>query len=561
MAYRFLRESPWERLDLIRQKAPNVLLQMLLRGANAVGYTNYPDNVIREFVKESAKSGIDVFRIFDSLNWIPGMEIAMDEVIKQNKICEASICYTGDILDPKRDKYTLSYYVNMAKELEKRGAHMLAIKDMSGLLKPYAAKKLVATLKQEIGIPVHLHTHDTTGNQVAAILLAAEAGVDVVDCAISSMAGLTSQPSLNAVVAALAGNERDTGLDLEKLQLLTEYWEDIRLRYDSFDHGLKYSATDIYRYEIPGGQYTNLKPQVDSLGLGSRFLEVKENYRKVNEMLGDIVKVTPSSKMVGDLAIFMTQNGLTPENIVEKGASLSFPDSSISYFSGMMGQPAWGFPEDLQKVVLKGKEAITVRPGSLLPPVDFDAVREEMKAFCPDPDWRDVLGYVMYPQVVKEYMQWTKEYGYITLLGSHVFFHGLAVGETNIVEIADGKTLVIKYLGLGDVDKDGMRTVSFELNGVRRDVTVPDEEAQKSVVKVPMADEDDPKQIGASIPGAISKISVKRGDKVTKGQTLITVEAMKMETAVTAPEDGAIKDIHVEEGAAVQGGQLLITMA
>ena len=561
MAYRFLRESPWERLDLIRQKAPNVLLQMLLRGANAVGYTNYPDNVIREFVKESAKSGIDVFRIFDSLNWIPGMEIAMDEVIKQNKICEASICYTGDILDPKRDKYTLSYYVNMAKELEKRGAHMLAIKDMSGLLKPYAAKKLVATLKQEIGIPVHLHTHDTTGNQVAAILLAAEAGVDVVDCAISSMAGLTSQPSLNAVVAALAGNERDTGLDLEKLQLLTEYWEDIRLRYDSFDHGLKYSATDIYRYEIPGGQYTNLKPQVDSLGLGSRFLEVKENYRKVNEMLGDIVKVTPSSKMVGDLAIFMTQNGLTPENIVEKGASLSFPDSSISYFSGMMGQPAWGFPEDLQKVVLKGKEAITVRPGSLLPPVDFDAVREEMKAFCPDPDWRDVLGYVMYPQVVKEYMQWTKEYGYITLLGSHVFFHGLAVGETNIVEIADGKTLVIKYLGLGDVDKDGMRTVSFELNGVRRDVTVPDEEAQKSVVKVPMADEDDPKQIGASIPGAISKISVKRGDKVTKGQTLITVEAMKMETAVTAPEDGAIKDIHVEEGAAVKGGQLLITMA
>ena len=278
-------------------------------------------------------------------------------------------------------------------------------------------------------------------------------------------------------------------------------------------------------------------------------------------MLGDIVKVTPSSKMVGDLAIFMTQNGLTPENIVEKGASLSFPDSSISYFSGMMGQPAWGFPEDLQKVVLKGKEAITVRPGSLLPPVDFDAVREEMKAFCPDPDWRDVLGYVMYPQVVKEYMQWTKEYGYITLLGSHVFFHGLAVGETNIVEIADGKTLVIKYLGLGDVDKDGMRTVSFELNGVRRDVTVPDEEAQKSVVKVPMADEDDPKQIGASIPGAISKISVKRGDKVTKGQTLITVEAMKMETAVTAPEDGAIKDIHVEEGAAVKGGQLLITMA
>ena len=563
VAYRFLRESPWERLDLIREKAPNVLLQMLLRGANAVGYTNYPDNVIREFVKESAKSGIDVFRIFDSLNWIPGMEIAMDEVLKQGKICEASICYTGDILDPKRDKYTLEYYVNMAKELEKRGAHMLAIKDMSGLLKPYAAKKLVSALKQEIGIPVHLHTHDTTGNQVAALLLAAEAGVDIVDCAISSMAGLTSQPSLNAVVSALQGTERDTGLDPERLQYLTDYWEDIRKRYDSFDNGLKYSTTDIYRYEIPGGQYTNLKPQVESLGLGTRFAEVKENYRKVNEMLGDIVKVTPSSKMVGDLAIFMTQNNLTPENIVEKGASLSFPDSSISFFSGMMGQPAWGFPEDLKKVVLKDKydEAISVRPGSLLPPVDFDAIREEMKEFTEDPDWRDILGYVMYPQVVRDYMKQQKEYGYIMLLGSHVFFHGLAVGETNIVEIADGKTLVIKYLGLGDVDKDGMRTVSFELNGVRRDVTVPDEEAQKTIVKVPLADEDDPKQIGASIPGAVSKISVKKGDKVTKGQTLITVEAMKMETAVTAPEDGVIKEIHVEEGSAVKGGQLLITLA
>ena len=387
--------------------------------------------------------------------------------------------------------------------------------------------------------------------------------MDIVDCAISSMAGLTSQPSLNAVVSALQGTERDTGLDPERLQYLTDYWEDIRKRYDSFDHGLKYSTTDIYRYEIPGGQYTNLQPQVESLGLGSRFAEVKENYRKVNEMLGDIVKVTPSSKMVGDLAIFMTQNNLTPENIVEKGASLSFPDSSISFFSGMMGQPAWGFPEDLKKVVLKDKydEAITVRPGSLLPPVDFDAIREEMKEFKEDPDWRDILGYVMYPQVVRDYMKQQKEYGYIMLLGSHVFFHGLAVGETNIVEIADGKTLVIKYLGLGDVDKDGMRTVSFELNGVRRDVTVPDEEAQKTIVKVPMADEDDPKQIGASIPGAVSKISVKKGDKVTKGQTLITVEAMKMETAVTAPEDGVIKEIHVEEGSAVKGGQLLITLA
>ena len=560
VAYRFLHESPWERLDMIREKAPNLLLQMLLRGANAVGYTNYPDNVIREFIKEAARSGIDVFRVFDSLNWIPGMEVAMDEVLKQNKICQATICYTGDILDPKRDKYPLEYYVNLAKELEKRGAHMLAIKDMSGILKPYAAKKLVSTLKQEIGIPIQLHTHDTSGNQVAALLLAAEAGVDVVDCAISSMAGMTSQPSLNAVVAALQGTERDTGMDLERLQLLTDYWEDVRKRYDSFEGGLTCNNADIYRYEIPGGQYTNLRPQVESLGLGSRFMEVKENYRKVNEMLGDIVKVTPSSKMVGDLAIFMTQNNLTPETIVEKGEGLAFPDSAVSYFSGMMGQPAGGFPKDLQRVVLKGKEPITCRPGELLPAVDFEEKKREMHSFDPDPTWRAVLSYCLYPKVVENFVKNRKEYGYITRLGSHVFFHGLAIGETNKVNIADGKTLVIKYLGLGEVDKDGMRTVSFELNGIRRDVQVPDEEAQKNVVQVPMADPEDKSQVGASIPGAVSKISVKVGDTVEKNQTIVTIEAMKMETAITARMSGTVESVLVSEGDTVKGGQLLLTI-
>ena len=560
VAYRFLHESPWERLDLIRQKAPNLLLQMLLRGANAVGYTNYPDNVIREFIKESARSGVDVFRIFDSLNWIPGMETAMDEVLKQGKICQATICYTGDILDPKRDKYTLDYYVKMAKELEKRGAHMLAIKDMAGLLKPYAAKKLVSTLKQEIGIPIQLHTHNTSGNQVATVLMAAEAGVDVADLAISSMSSLTSQPSLNAVVAALQGTERDTGMDLERLQYLTDYWEDIRKRYDSFEAGIKCPATDIYRYEIPGGQYTNLKPQVESLGLGSRFKDVKENYRVVNDMLGDIVKVTPSSKMVGDMAIFMTQNGLTPENIVEKGENLAFPDSAVSYFSGMMGQPAWGFPKDLQRVVLKGKKAITCRPGELLEPVDFDAKQREMQSFDPNPNWRAVLSYCLYPKVVEDYVRQEKEYGYIMRLGSHVFFHGLAEGETNKVNIADGKTLVIKYLGLGEVDKDGMRTVSFELNGIRRDVLVPDEAAQATIVKVPMADPEDKSQIGASIPGAVSKIAVKVGDTVEKNQTLLTIEAMKMETAITSRMAGTVATVQVSEGETVKGGQLLITI-
>ena len=560
VAYRFLHESPWERLDLIRQKAPNLLLQMLLRGANAVGYTNYPDNVIREFIKEAARSGIDVFRVFDSLNWLPGMEVAMDEVLNQNKICQATVCYTGDILNPKRDKYPLEYYVKLAKELERRGAHMLCIKDMSGVLRPYAAKKLVSTLKQEIGIPIQLHTHDTSGNQVATYLCAAEAGVDVVDCAISSMASLTSQPSLNAVVAALQGTERDTGLDLARLQSLSDYWEDVRKRYDSFEGGIKCPSTDIYRYEIPGGQYTNLKPQVESLGLGSRFTEVKENYRKVNEMLGDIIKVTPSSKMVGDLAIFMTQNDLTPETIVEKGESLAFPDSAVSYFSGMMGQPAGGFPKDLQKVVLKGKEPITCRPGELLEPVDFEAKKREMAAFDPDPTWRAVLSYCLYPKVVEEYVKNRKEYGYIMRLGSHVFFHGLAVGETNKVDIADGKTLVIKYLGLGEVDSEGMRTVSFELNGIRRDVQVPDEAAQKNIVKVPMADPEDKSQVGASIPGAVSKIAVKPGDTVEKNQTLLTIEAMKMETAITARMSGTVESVCVKEGDTVKGGQLLITL-
>ena len=562
VAYRFLHESPWERLDMIREKAPNVLLQMLIRGANAVGYTNYPDNVIREFIKEAARSGIDVFRVFDALNWLPGMEVSMDEVLNQGKICQAAICYTGDILDPARDKYPLNYYVNLAKELERRGAHMLAIKDMSGVLKPYAAKKLVSALKQEIGIPIQLHTHDTSGNQVAAILMAAEAGVDVVDCAISSMASLTSQPSLNAVVAALQGTERDTGLDLNRLQHLSNYWEDVRKRYDAFESDLKCPSTDIYRYEIPGGQYTNLKPQVESVGLGSRFGEVKENYRKVNDMLGDITKVTPSSKMVGDLAIFMTQNDLTPENIVEKGGHLAFPDSVVTYFSGMMGQPKGGFPKELQKAVLKGKEPITCRPGELLEPVDFEAKREELRKFDtnPNPSWRKVLSYCLYPKVIEEYVKTRKEYGYITRLGSHVFFHGLAVGETHKVEIADGKMLVIKFLGLGEVDEEGMRTVTFELNGIRRDVQVPDEAAQKHIVKVPMADPEDKSQVGASIPGAVSRISVKVGDHVEANQTLLTIEAMKMETAIAARMSGTVESISVREGDTVKGGQLLLTL-
>ena len=560
VAYRFLHESPWERLRLLREKIPNIPFQMLLRGSNLVGYANYPDNLVRSFIKEAAERGIDVFRVFDSLNWIPSMEVAMDEVLNQNKLLEATMCYTGDILDPTKDKYTLKYYVDLAKELERRGAHMLAIKDMSGLLKPYAAKKLVSTLKQEIGIPIHLHTHDTTGNQVAALLMAAEAGVDVVDAACAPLAGLTSQPSLDALVAALQGTERDTGLDLRRVQELSNYWADVRLRYESFDHGLKTSTTDIYRYEIPGGQYTNLRPQVESLGLGDRFEEVKEMYKTVNDMLGDPVKVTPSSKVVGDLAIFMVQNDLTPENIVERGKALAFPDSVVSYFKGMMGQPAWGFPEDLQKVVLKGEEPITCRPGKLLPPVDFDQLEQEVRKFRDDPERKDLISYAMYPKVYEDFCRHRKEYGYITRMGSHVFFNGMALGETNKINIEDGKTLVIKYLGLGDHNDDGTINVQFELNGMRREVAVRDPNASEKTRQVVQADESDPRQVGASIPGMVSKLHVQPGDTVEENQVLMTIEAMKMETAVTARTAGKVREIRVKEGQAVKAKELLMLL-
>ena len=560
VAYRFLHESPWERLRLLREKIPNIPFQMLLRGSNLVGYANYPDNLVRSFIKEAAERGIDVFRVFDSLNWVPSMEVAMDEVLNQNKLLEATMCYTGDILDPAKDKYTLKYYVDLAKELEHRGAHMLAIKDMSGLLKPYAAKKLVSTLKQELGIPIHLHTHATTGNQVAALLMAAEAGVDVVDAACAPLAGLTSQPSLDALVAALQGTERDTGLDLRRVQELSNYWADVRLRYESFDHGLKTSTTDIYRYEIPGGQYTNLRPQVESLGLGDRFEEVKEMYKTVNDMLGDPVKVTPSSKVVGDLAIFMVQNDLTPENIVERGKALAFPDSVVSYFKGMMGQPAWGFPEDLQKVGLKGEEPSTCRPGKLLPPVDFDQLEQEVRKFRNDPERKDLISYAMYPKVYEDFCRHRKEYGYITRMGSHVFFNGMALGETNKINIEDGKTLVIKYLGLGDHNDDGTINVQFELNGMRREVAVRDPNASEKTRQVVQADESDPRQVGASIPGMVSKLHVQPGDTVEENQVLMTIEAMKMETAVTARTAGKVREIRVKEGQAVKAKELLMLL-
>lgn len=564
VAYRFLHESPWERLEKLRKKIPNIPFQMLLRGANAVGYTSYPDNVIREFIKESAACGIDIFRIFDSLNWLPGMELAIEEVLKAGKIAEGTICYTGDILDPTRSKYDLKYYVDLAKELEKRGVQILAIKDMAGLLKPYAAKQLVSALKDEISIPIHLHTHDTSGNQVATLLMAAEAGVDIVDTAISSLSSQTSQPSMNAIVAALQGQERDTGLDLDKLQQLTDYWEDIRPYYHLFEGAVTSPATDIYRYEIPGGQYTNLKPQVESVGLGHRFTEVKEKYREVNEILGDIVKVTPSSKMVGDLAIFMVQNGLDKDNIVERAAQLNFPDSTISYFKGMMGQPLGGFPTDLQKAVLKGEEPITCRPGELLEPVDLEAIKKKVAAvsgYNSDLDLhRSAISWCLYPKVAEEYFRHKEEYDDLSHLESHAFFEGLAPGETTEVEIEHGKTLIIKYVGLGDLNDDGTREVIYELNGAQRKVTVKDKNAVSVIKEVIMADINDPGQVAASLPGAVSSVLVKVGDEVEENQTIAMIEAMKMETNITAPRAGIIDQVCVQAGDTVKAGELLIVI-
>lgn len=558
-AYRFLKEDPWERLEVLREKCPNILMQMLLRGANAVGYKNYPDNVIREFVKQSAKAGIDVFRIFDSLNWIQGMEVALDETLNQGMIAEPCLCYTGDILDSSKTKYTLSYYVKMAKELEKRGAHILGIKDMSGLLKPTAASKLVGALKQEIGIPVHLHTHDTSGNGVATVLMAAQAGVDIVDAAFNSMSGLTSQPALNSIVASLQHSDRDTGLDADGLQKISEYWKDVRPVYKDFESELQTASAEIYKYEIPGGQYSNLQAQVESFGLGHKLKEVKDMYKAVNQMLGDIVKVTPSSKVVGDLAIFMVQNDLTPENIVEKGANIDFPDSTVSYFEGMMGQPEGGFPEDIQKVVLKGKEPITCRPGELLEPEDFDAIRKKLQdELGLEGTDREVISYAIYPKVFEDYVKSIRKDGNFRYMGSDIFFHSLAEGETCEVKLGEGRILIVRLQEVRPVDNEGMREAIFEVNGNRRIIKIKDKTVTvNSSNSVLYANEDNPMEIGANIPGNIIKVLVKEGEAVEANQPLAVIEAMKMETNILAASAGVVERIYVSEGQQVKAGEMV----
>ena len=557
---RFLKECPWQRLAEMRARVPNILFQMLLRASNAVGYTNYPDNVVKAFVKESAQAGIDVFRVFDALNWVPNMQVAMDAVLDAGAICEPAICYTGDILNPKRTKYSLKYYVDLAKDLEKRGAHILAIKDMAGLCKPYAAKLLVETLKQEIGIPIHFHTHDTAGVQSGSILRSVEAGLDIFDAAMAPMSGGTSQPNLNTLVEALRFSPKDTGLNSEHLDELAEYWRAVREFYKPFDGESVPATSDLYRHEMPGGQYTNLYQQAKALGLSERWAEVCLVYAEVNQLFGDIVKVTPTSKSVGDMALFMVANNLKSQDVLDSDRELAYPESVIDLIGGKMGQPPGGFPEQVKKRILRGQPGLTDRPGATLPPVDFAATGEEVKKFLKrEPTTQEVLSYLMYPKVYREFAAHQAEYFDTSVLPTPAFFFGQDAGEEIAVEIEPGKTLIIKYLTQGDTHPDGTQTVFFELNGQPREVTITNRKLEPTGQRNAKADLADPKQVGAGMPGMVVSVNVKIGDHVKKGQKLLTVEAMKMESTVYAEQDGIIAQVLVTPATQIQTGDLLLT--
>jgi len=561
VAYRFLNEDPWERLRKIRQQMPNILMQMLFRGSNAVGYSNYPDNVIQAFIKESAEQGIDVFRIFDSLNWTAQMEPSIQAVLDTGKIAEAAICYTGDINDPLRSKYDIHYYKQMAKDLESLGAHIIAIKDMAGLLKPQAAYRLISELKDTVDVPIHLHTHDTSGNAIMTYEKAIQAGVDIVDVAISAMSAHTSQPSMSSLYYALLGDKRAPQMDIQKAQALNHYWEDVRPYYQSFENGMNAPQTEVYLHEMPGGQYSNLQQQAKAVGLSDKWDEVKQMYRKVNMMFGDIVKVTPSSKVVGDMALFMVQNQLTEEDLYEKGDTLSFPDSVVSFFEGQLGQPVGGFPEKLQKIILKGRPAITVRPGQLAPAVDFEKVRNELAekvGFTPKDE--QVLSYLMYPQVFLDYCKAYDQFGEVKLLDTPTFFYGMRLGEKINVEIEKGKVLIIRLDEIGEADEEGNRILFFNLNGQRREIVVNDKSIQSTIVHRKKAEPTDKNQYGATMSGSVLQVLVKKGDHVKKGDVLMITEAMKMETAIEARFDGVVDHLYVQPGEIIQSGDLLIEL-
>ncbi|MGX7418562.1 pyruvate carboxylase [Carnobacterium gallinarum] len=559
VAYRFLNEDPWERLRKLRRRMPDTLFQMLFRGSNAVGYQNYPDNVIVEFIQQAATNGIDVFRIFDSLNWIPQMEKSIQAVRDVGKIAEAAICYTGDINDPTRAKYSVDYYKDMAKELERQGAHIIAVKDMAGLLMPQAAYRLISELKATIDVPIHLHTHDTSGNGIFTYASAVKAGVDIVDVAMSAISGATSQPSMSSLYYALVNGDRTPDIQIENVQQLNHYWEDVRGFYTDFENGISAPQTEVYQHEMPGGQYSNLQQQAKAVGLADKWEDVKQMYSIVNEMFGDVVKVTPSSKVVGDMALFMVQNNLSEADVYEKGESIDFPDSVIGFFRGDLGQPVGGFPEKLQKIILKDKKAITVRPGSLAEPVDFAAKKVELaEKMGAEPSHQDVLSYIMYPQVFLDYCKMHDQYGDVTLLDTPTFFHGMRNGESVEVRIEKGKTLIVKLIQIGEPDSEGNRILYFELNGQGREVVVKDISVKGTTALRRKAEPTNKEHVGATMPGSVLEVLVEKGERVKAGQPILITEAMKMETTIQANFDGVIDQIYVQNEDIIETGDLLI---
>lgn len=558
---RFLHEDPWERLRLLRKAMPNILLQMLFRGSNAVGYAAYPDNLVARFIEKSAENGIDIFRIFDSLNWLEGMKMSIKTVRERtNSIAEACICYTGDILDEKKNKkYNLQYYLTLAKQLESEGAHILAIKDMAGLLKPYAAEILISELKNTIKIPVHLHTHDTSSLQAATYLKAIEAGVDVIDVALASMSGLTSQPNFNSIVAMMQGHQRENPVNLPSLNAYSNYFEVVREYYYPFESELKSGTAEVYDHEIPGGQYSNLLPQARSLGLEDQFETIKKNYVVVNEMFGDIVKVTPSSKVVGDMALFMTSNDLTAEDILEKGDTLSFPDSVKQLFRGELGQPYGGFPKELQKIILKDEVPFTDKPNAHLAPIDFE---REMKAFRTKYNENlteeDFLSFKMYPKVFDEFYHFQKNFGDVSAIPTPAFYYPMKPHEEILITIEPGKNLLVRYLNMSEPNEDGMRDVFFKINGQTRSIVVRDNTIK--VARIEHYKASAAGDIGAPLQGKLVKIFVKEGEKVSRNQPLFVIEAMKMESTITAPADGEIKKIHLREGVMVEQDDCVVNI-
>ncbi len=561
VAYRFLQECPWQRLRDLRAAMPNLMTQMLLRASNGVGYTNYPDNVVQSFVAEAAK-GIDVFRVFDSLNWVENMRVAMDAVIEANKVCEGTICYTGDILNPDRAKYDLNYYVKMGRDLREAGAHVLGLKDMAGLLKPAAARVLVKALKEEVGLPIHFHTHDTSGIAASTILAAADAGVDAVDVAMDAFSGSTSQPCLGSVVEALRHTDRDTGLDIGKVREISDYWEQVRAQYTAFESGTTAPASEVYLHEMPGGQFTNLKAQARSMGLEERWHEVAQTYADVNQMFGDIVKVTPSSKVVGDMALMMVAQGLKRADVENPDTDVAFPDSVVDMMRGNLGQPHGGFPKAIVSKILKGEAPNTDRPGAHLPPVDLEKTRADLSQQLDGItiDDEDLNGYLMYPKVFLDYMGRHRAYGPVRTLPTKTFFYGMEPGDEISVEIDPGKTMEIRLQAVGETTEDGDVKVFFELNGQPRVIRVPNRLVKSQTAAKPKAEQGNINHIGAPMPGVIASTAVSVGQQVHAGDLLLTIEAMKMETGLHAERDAVVKAVYVVAGAQIDAKDLLIEL-